>query len=120
MPAVEALLADGADPNAADGNRNPPLYLAIEQQWVPLVWRLVAAGADVNCDLGQGWTPLVHAIDIESDAAWQVHHEEGHESTELTSFLLTAGAVPNERAIEVAKNYRNRKALALLKRAVRA
>ncbi len=65
---------------------------------------------------GPGWTPLVHAIDIESDAAWQAHHETGHESTELTALLLASGAVPTNRAFEIAENYGNEKALALLRR----
>jgi hypothetical protein len=60
---------------------------------------LIAAGADVNCDVVGGWTPLIHAIDIESGAAWQSHHETGHESTELTT-LLAAGAVPTDAAFE--------------------
>src|SRR5688572_6250841 len=89
LPAVEALLADGADPNAADGDRQPPLHLAIEQMWVEVARRLIAAGAEVNRDrdTGQGWTPLVHAIDIESDAALQRHDEVGHETTALTELL---------------------------------
>jgi hypothetical protein len=64
---------------------------------------------------GDGWTPLVHAIDIESDAAWQAHHETGHESTELTELLLASGSVPTKRAFEVAEGYGNQKALALLR-----
>ena len=67
---------------------------------------------------GPGWTPLVHAIDIESDAAWQAHYETGHESTELTELLLASGAVPTKRAFEVAEGYGNQKALALLRQYV--
>ena len=65
---------------------------------------------------GPGWTPLVHAIDIESDAAWQAHYETGHESTELTELLLASGAAPTKRAFEVAEGYGNEKALALLRK----
>ncbi len=65
---------------------------------------------------GPGWTPLVHAVDIESDVAWQAHHETGHESTELTELLLASGAVPSERAFEIAESYGNEKALTLLRR----
>ena len=116
LAAVESMLASGADPNATSESRWPPLLLAIEQQHGEIARRLIAAGADVNRDLGQGWTPLVHAIDIESDAAWQVHQEPGHESTDLIELLLAAGAVPTERAFEVAEGYGNRKALELLRR----
>jgi ankyrin repeat protein len=116
LPAVEAMLAAGADPNATHGDHQPPLHLAIEQMWVEVARRLVAAGAEVNRDDGQGWTPLVHAIDIESDAAWQSHHEAGRETTALTELLLAAGAVPTGRAYEVARRYENQKALVLLGR----
>jgi ankyrin repeat protein len=116
LPAVEALLAAGADPNAHDGRRMAPLHLAIEQMWVEVARRLVAAGADIHRDSGQGWTPLAHAIDIESDSAWQRHREVGHETTELTELLLAAGAEPTEKAYEVAREYANQKAWALLER----
>lgn len=116
LPAVETLIAAGADVNSADAPRDPPLHLAIEQMWVAIARRLIEAGADVNRDLGDGWTPLAHAIDIESDAAWQAHHELGHETTELTELLLGAGAVPTSRAIKLAEDYANHKAMKLLRR----
>lgn len=114
LDAVNAMIAAGADVNAADDPRDPPIHLAIEQEWLPIVRRLIEAGAQINRDLREGWTPLVHAIDIESDGAWQAHHETGHESTELTELLLAAGAIPTDRAFEIASNYDNRKAQALL------
>jgi hypothetical protein len=123
--AVEAAIAHGADVNAMpSGGHQPPLHVAIEHQRVEIARRLIAAGARLNGELsmlgwdfgGPGWTPLVHAIDIESDAAWQAHHETGHESTELTELLLASGAVPTRRAFEIAEGYGNQKALALLRR----
>jgi ankyrin repeat protein len=117
IPAVEEMIANGADVNAPDAVGNqPPLRLAIEQQWTEIVHLLIASGADVNRDRGQGWTPLVHAIDIESDGAWQRFHEPDRESTELTELLLAAGATPTEEAFRVAQEYGNRRASALLKR----
>jgi hypothetical protein len=122
--AVEAAIACGADVNAVPASgHQPPLHTAIEHQRVGIVRRLIAAGASLNWELtmpgwdfgGEGWTPLVHAIDIESDAAWQAHDETGHETTELTELLLAAGAIPTKRAFEVAKGYDNQKALALLR-----
>lgn len=112
---VQAPIVAGADVNAADALRDPPLHLAIEQQWIEIVRHLIKAGAEINRDLGDGWTPLVHAIDVESDGAWQTRHESGHQSTELTEILLAAGAIPTERAFEVAHNYGNHKALNLLR-----
>src|SRR5437868_5399282 len=106
--AVETAIAACADVNALPaGGHQPPLHVAIEHQRAEIVRRLIAAGALLNGELcmpgwgfgGPGWTPLVHAIDIESDAAWQAHHETGHESTELTELLLASGALPTLRAI---------------------
>jgi hypothetical protein len=112
--AVDAAIAAGADVNAlpATGHQ-PPLHMAIEHQRVAIARRLIEAGALVNRELsmsgwdfgGAGWTPLVHAIDIESDAAWQAHHETGHETTELTELLLASGAVPTKRAFQIAGDY---------------
>ncbi|AWM42410.1 hypothetical protein C1280_27630 [Gemmata obscuriglobus] len=120
LATVAAIIAAGADVNAADEPHWPLLFQAIEHQRTEIARRLIAAGADINCDVGAGWTPLVHAIDIESDAAWQANHEAGHESTELTALLLAAGAIPTERAFESARAYNNRKALSLLEGARQA
>jgi ankyrin repeat protein len=111
---VAALISAGVDVNATHEPHWPPLFQAIERRRIEIARRLIEAGAEVNKDVGEGWTPLVHAIDIESDAAWQAHHETGHESTELTTLLLSAGAVPTERAFELAREYNNRRVLSLL------
>ncbi|WP_020470646.1 ankyrin repeat domain-containing protein [Zavarzinella formosa] len=94
----------------------PLLFSAVEHGRIEEVRRLIADGEDVNCDLGGGWTPLVHAIDLESDAAWQRHHKPDRESTELTELLLAAGAAPTGEAFAVARRYRNQRAVALLER----
>lgn len=123
LAAVEAAIAVGADVNAipASGHQ-PPIHVAIEHQRVEIGRCLIASGANLNRELlmlgwnlGQGWTPLVHAIDIESDAAWQAYYEMGHESTILTELLLASGALPTKLAFEVAEGYDNQKALALLR-----
>ena len=114
---VEVLLMAGADPNATDEDRWPPLHLAIEQQLVTIARRLIAAGTAVNRDLGQGWTPLAHAIDIESDAASQAGLPPDAVSTDLVELLLASGAEPTERAFELATTYSNHKARSLLERA---
>jgi ankyrin repeat protein len=103
--------------NATDGPHDPPLHQAIEHQRVEIVRRLIAAGAAVNRDPGDGWTPLAHAVDIESDAASQAGVPPEAVSTELVELLLAAGAVPTGRVFELATAYRNDKALALLEQA---
>lgn len=114
LAAVTSMIADGADVDAADPPRDPPLHLAVEQQWLEIVRMLIVAGASIEAASDQGWTLLEHAIDIESDAAWQSHHESGYESTQVTKLLLDAGAIPSERAFKLARDYGNKKALELL------
>ncbi len=120
VSAVDAAIRAGVDVNAAEGDREPPLHLAIEQMEVGIVRQLIEAGAVVNRDLGEGWTPLAHAVDIESDSACQAGLPADRVSTALTELLLAAGAIPNDRAIEIATAYGNHKALALLQRSSRA
>jgi hypothetical protein len=115
LAAVEAMLAAGADPNAADDERPPPLSLAIEQMEIEIVGRLIVAGADIHRD-GGGWTPLAHSIDIESDSVSQKYNDISRATTALTELLLAAGARPTPRAFKIARDYRNSKALALLER----
>jgi ankyrin repeat protein len=121
LQTVEAMIAAGADVNAPnEEGQQPPLHLAIEQQWSQIVLRLIEAGADVNLAVGEDWTPLVHAIDIESDVASQAGKPPDEVSTELVELLLNFGAKPTERAFILASAYRNEKALKLLKGAAQA
>ena len=114
---VKALIAAGVDVNRADSTCDPPLHLAIEQMEVEVARLLIAAGADVNRKLGKGWTPLAHAVDVESDAAAQEGLTIDQVSTALTEMLLSAGATPCEHAIELAQKYGNHKVLLLILRA---
>jgi ankyrin repeat protein len=119
--AVEALIAAGVDVNAvADGLFSPPLHDAIEHHRVEIARRLIAAGADVNHDIGDGQTALFHAIDCESDWASQRGIPKDEASTELTEMLLAAGGVPTPRAFELARAYNNRRVLSLLELAKQA
>ena len=61
--AALALIATGADPNAADtqpviGHGVTPLHLAVDADDPELVRALIAAGADVNARSLAGHTPL--------------------------------------------------------------
>jgi ankyrin repeat protein len=114
LAAVNAAIRLGANVNAAEGDRQPPLHLAIEQMEVEIVRRLIEAGAAVDGESGWGWSPLAHAVDIESDASWQSGESPEQVSTDLTELLLKAGALPTQQAIDIARRYGNHKALALL------
>jgi ankyrin repeat protein len=119
LPGVLAALNAGADPNeSSEQDRMAPLHLAIEQLNGEIVRLLIDAGADLNRDPGNGWTPLAHAIDSECDAASQSYDDAdpNHASMELTELLLKAGARPTDKAFEVAQDYRRMRALDLLRR----
>lgn len=118
LPAVQALIIAGVDVNAiAEARFSPPLHDAIEHGRAEIARCLIAAGADVNHDVGGGQNPLFHAVDIESDTASQRGIPTDEASTELTEMLLAAGTVVTARAYELARAYNNYKALTLLEQA---
>jgi ankyrin repeat protein len=86
-----ALIAAGADPNAADtrpviGNGTTTLHIAADADDVELVRALVAVGAEVNARSLAGHTPLWWACNAGSCASVRE--------------LLAAGANPNIRCKE--------------------
>lgn len=89
--AALALVAAGADPNAADtrpviGHGTTPLHFAADADDPELVRALIAAGADVNARSLAGQTPLWWACNTGRAAAARE--------------LLAAGADPNIRCNE--------------------
>lgn len=68
-----------------------PLMLAIEHQQRAIAEVLLAAGADVNQALRDGWTALHHAVDAEADGQNQTGKPAGLAIVEI---LLQAGADP--------------------------
>ena len=116
--AVRGMIVAGADVNATLPDSGwSPLHVAIEHQHRIVVDVLIAAGASVTFDVdGSGLTPLIHAIDIESDAAWQRYHEPNRASVELTEIVLRAGAPPTSEAVALAERYGNLCAVGLLRR----
>jgi hypothetical protein len=88
--AALALIAGGADPNAADtrdfGFGCAPLHLAADADDPELIRALVAAGADVNARTVWGQTPLWFACNGGRALAARE--------------LLAAGADPNSRSNE--------------------
>ncbi|HWE92975.1 MAG TPA: ankyrin repeat domain-containing protein [Tepidisphaeraceae bacterium] len=116
---VRELHLVGADVDCYNRNGNTPLHLAIEQEHFETVLALLDCGADIErrTELGD-WTPLLHAVDIASDAAIQCNRRPDHR---IIALLLVRGADPNQRAsrgesaLMLAKEYRNREAERMLR-----
>ena len=87
---VERLVRDGATVRSVSNDQMSPLHAAIEGGHVEIVALLLAHGADPNEIDSTGFTPLFHAIDLESDAARQLNKPQP--STEILETLLRAGA----------------------------
>jgi hypothetical protein len=69
-------------------------HLAVEHQDLPRLRDALDAGHDVECDHGDGWTLLRHALDSEYDS----HVQTGEPlSVSTTAFLLARGADPLRR-----------------------
>lgn len=78
-----SLLADGADPNLADGMGWTPLHFAAQGQHAAVVRQLVDAGAETDPQDVYGKTPLAVAL----------FNSGGQEGT--VAALLEAGADPD-------------------------
>jgi ankyrin repeat protein len=113
---VREMLAAGANPEAVvSGGYWTPLHAAIENCQSASVRLLLAAGADVQRAMPDGLTPLMHAIDAESDAACQLDIDPQEMSLEITALLLAAGAPVTSEAIEWAeRSYGSERILALV------
>jgi ankyrin repeat protein len=59
---VRALIAQGTNVNARDGNRITPLGNAIFRNNLPIVQELITLGADVNARNNHGGTELITAV----------------------------------------------------------
>ncbi len=85
LPAVQASLKAGADPDVGDDEGKRPLEVAIRAKRRDLVEMLIAAGADLNANQNaSGYTPLRLAITTDQ--------------IEIVQQLLAAGADPNARS----------------------
>jgi uncharacterized protein len=84
---VGLLIAEGADPAAADIALATPLHMACQQGHVEVAWLLLDAGAPVEARDSFGKTPLARAV----------FSFQGGEP-ELIRLLLAAGADPDTKS----------------------
>jgi len=103
LAATEALVASGADPNAADPNGMTPLMMAITNNQLDVARFLVVAGADVRKADAYGRTPLwaaveIRNLDLRSGATENGVDREG--ALRLVTMLLDKGVDVNARVRE--------------------
>lgn len=93
VPAIEVLLAGGESPNCIDQESGwSALMVAAENQQLQSARALLAAGADPNYAMPDGWTALHHAVDSECDGQSQTGvPTEGR----FTALLVSVGADTN-------------------------
>ncbi len=75
---VKALLAAGANPNAADESKRTALHVAARKNNVPVAKLLIAAGASIESKSGHSTTPFRSAL--------------GNRAWDTAQFLLELGA----------------------------
>lgn len=66
---------------------------ALNSENPSLLGAVISAGADINIDLGDGWTPMHHAMDIAIDGMIQNNLETPYpEAIEMIRMLIAHGA----------------------------
>ncbi len=91
--ALKELLESGKDPNSVDEKSGwSGLMLAVENHQREVLAVLLAAGADPNFTLENGWTALYQAVDSECDAQQQTGEPA---DGALIRMLVVAGANPD-------------------------
>jgi len=95
---AEKLLTNGIDINF----RYEPmgwtaLHHLVEMRLVESVGWLLERGADPNTRDASGWTPLLHAIDVEGDCGGReiIEKQISVYAADITELLLKHGADPN-------------------------
>ena len=102
---VQLLLEHGINPN--DGTNPSLLYYAITSTWTSpsIIQALLRAGAHVNHQTLDGWTPVMHA------AAHRYHGPLGDRKTVIRLLLQYGAAIPTPEQYNLLLE-RDRRALA--------
>ena len=118
---IKELCLLGANIECFNDNGNTPLHLAIEQGNYEAVNTLLELGADIERRTRLGdWTPLLHAVEVVSDAAIQLRRPADNR---LIRLLLDYGADVHQRcldgdsAIGLAREFTNAEAEEILREA---
>jgi ankyrin repeat protein len=119
MEVVDVLLGAGVEVDWHPEGHMNALHVAIEQQQIPMILRLLAAGADLNSAYAEGFTPLHHAVDLEGDSYHQTGEEE-YLAGEMTALLLARGAdvwakdSSGQTPLDLARRYQHQVAVRLI------
>lgn len=101
---VREVLADGADPNATNSDKETPLMVAIKEGRIEIVRELIRAKADVNLvskdpfsEAVAGFHPgVMHLVAVHEWTPLQKAAQGGN--TEIVNALLQGGADVNRKA----------------------
>ena len=75
LATVEAMLEDGLDPNIripGDALQHTPLFVAVEENHLPIAKALLAAGADPRIEDENGDPVMVNAADHRTTHFWEI------------------------------------------------
>jgi ankyrin repeat protein len=90
---AKQFLDNGAEINAKGENGIYPIVTAIASENPRVLDFVISNGADVNIDLGNGWTPLHEAFDSSIDGMIQNYQKRPTiESVEIINILICNGA----------------------------
>jgi uncharacterized protein len=104
LEALKLLLAAGADPNAKAPDGNTPLHLAVQEEQVPLIRALAAAGGKLDAVNKDNLTPLLLAekpkkpdpLDMGDQDVYKRKHNSKEEVVAALRELMHLG--PNDPA----------------------
>jgi ankyrin repeat protein len=90
---AKQFLDSGIDINTRDENGQYPICAAIASDNSIVVAFVISNGADVNIDIGDGWTPLHEAFDSAIDGMIQANKDRlSRETLEIIDLLIKNGA----------------------------
>jgi ankyrin repeat protein len=95
---AKQLLENGIDINIRGENGNYPISAALASENPIVLNFAISNGADVNIDLGNGWTPLHEAFDSAIDGMIQNNDDKpAMKALEMINLLLINGADIDKR-----------------------
>lgn len=90
VPLLQALSENGIDLDQLNAYGAPAIQQAISDSNIFAITSLAAAGANINEDMGEGFTPLLYALFMEDVDAIRALVDAGADPNEMTEFGVSA------------------------------